>query len=226
VKKILFLSSANLTVNPRIKKELIISVNQGYDVSFVGFDSGNWSDIIDKEEIKNISAKFHYIPITRKPFFKWFISSLVEKLTQKVYVFFKKNLKINALAHSKRSFLLIKFLKKSKFKPDLIISHTFATLYPAYIYAKKLKIPFVFDIEDFHPGEIIFKDAKNEKQRRDFLMKTILPQASYITYASPLIGKYSLDLLNNYPSNKHQLINNSFFSNEFQFKENTSEKIK
>lgn len=226
MKNILFVSSANLTVNPRLKKELLLAVENGYNVFFVGLYSGNWSDEIDKNEIKSINANFNYISVTRKPFFKWFLITLIEKISQKLYFVFKNNLKLNAFAHSKRSFLLYNFLKKDKNKYDLVVGHTFATLYPTYLIAKKQNIPFIFDIEDYHPGEVISKDAKNEKKRREFLMKTILPKASYITYASPLIGEHSLKLLENYPQNKHCLINNSFSQSEFQFKENNSEKIK
>ena len=73
-KKILFISSANLTTNPRLQKELKLAVNQGYEVDFVGFFSDNWSDRVDEKIIKNINANFSYISATRKPFFKWFVS--------------------------------------------------------------------------------------------------------------------------------------------------------
>lgn len=225
-KKFLFISSANLTVNPRLLKELKLAVSLGYEVDFIGFNSENWSDKIDKEIIKNIDANFHYIPITRKAFFKWLVSSLIEKTAQKVYPFLKNNLKINAYAHSKRSFLLNNYLKKQNKKYDLIVSHVLPALYPAYIFAKRTNAKLIFDIEDYHPGEAIAADAKNEKYRREFLMQKLLPKAGFITYASPLIGKYSLKLLDNYPTDKHQLINNCFSQTEFKFKENKSGKLK
>lgn len=225
-KKILFISAANLTVNPRLLKELKFAVKLGYIVHFTGFYLGNWSDKIDRTLIKNIDANFHYISITRKPFVKWFINSVIEKTAQKIYPFFKENLKINAYAHSKRSILLNKYLKHNKNKYDLIIAHTLPTLYPAYNFAKKTNTKFIFDIEDYHPGEVISNDEKNEKARRIFLIKKLLPKASFISYASPLIGKHSLKLLDNYPENQHKLINNCFSQSEFQFAENNSGKIK
>ncbi len=223
--KILFISSANLTTNPRLAMELIFAVEQGYNVNFIGFKLGNWSDEIDKKNIQNIKADFKYIPLTRKPFFKWLISSLIEKLSQKLYPFFKHSLKINAYAHSKRSFLLCNYLKKHKKQYDLIIAHTLAALYPAYKFAKQINASFIFDVEDYHPGESIAKDAENEQNRREFLMNTLLPHATFITYASPLIGEYTLKLLKK-PIENHQLINNCFSQSEFQFKENPSGKIK
>jgi len=225
-RKLIFISKDNLTTNPRLLKELKLAVKLGYEVDFVGFNSGNWSDKIDEEIIKTIDANFHYIPITRKPFFQWFVNSIIEKISQKIYPIFKENLKINSYAHSKRSILLNKHLRKNNKKYDLIIAHTLPTLFPAYKFAKKTNTKFTFDIEDYHPGENVAKDTNNEKARREFLMKNLLPKASFITYASPLIGEHSIKLLNNYPKNKHLLINNCFSETEFQFHENNSEKIK
>ncbi len=225
-RQILFISSTNLTTNPRLLKELKLAVNQGFGIDFIGFRLRNWSDDIDKELIKNINANFYYIDITRKNFISWFLSSLIEQIAKKIQLFFSKSLKINAFAHSKRSFLLSGQMKKINKNYDLIVAHTLATLYPAYKRSKKLNIPFIFDIEDYHPGEAIGKQAESEKARRIFLMKKLLPKAAYITYASPLIGEYSLKLVKNYPENRHQLINNCFSADEFQFKQTERKKIK
>ncbi len=224
--KILFISSTNLTTNPRLFKELKFAVSQGYNVDFIGFQLGNWSDDLDKELIKDINANFHYIDTTRKNFIPWFLSSLIEQIATIIQPFFSKSLKINAFAHSKRSFLLSGRIKKINKNYDLVVAHTLATLYPAYKLSKKLNVPFIFDIEDYHPGEAIGKDAEREKASRIFLMKKLLPKADYITYASSLIGEYSLKLVKNYPGNRHQLINNCFPADEFHFKQTDSKKIK
>ena len=226
MKKILFLSKDNLTTNPRLQKELKLAIKKGYKVDFVGFYSANWSDKVDEKIRKNLNANFTYISATRKPFLKWFFSTISEKFAQKTYRFFTNNIKINAFAHNKRTILLQKFLKKNNKKYDLIVAHTLPTLFPAYILAKKQNIPFTFDIEDYHPGENISTDAKNETVRRKFIMQNFLPKASSVTYASPLIGEHSIELIENYPKNKHQLINNCFSQEEFKFYENNSEKIK
>ena len=224
-KKILFISKDNLTTNPRLLKELKLAINLGYKVDFIGFFSGNWSDKIDIGLTKNLRANFYYIPATRKPIFPWLISTIVEKIAREIYPAFKKNKKVNAYAHSKKSSLLTKYLKQINESYDLIIAHTLPSLYPAFKLAKKQNIPFIFDIEDYHPEENISFGQKNEKKRRTFLMGSILPLATYITYASPLIGKYSLERLNDYPEKQHQLINNCFLQTEFRFKENNSGKV-
>lgn len=128
---------------------------------------------------------------------------------------FRKSLVITAYASSKRSYLLQRTLKSEKTGYDLIIAHNLASLYPAFAFSKKTTTLFSFDIEDYHPGEAIHADKKNETARRKYLLENILPNCSYITYASPLIGRYSLRLLTLSYSNKHFFIANCFSEKEF-----------
>jgi len=126
-KKILFLSKDNLTSNPRLQKELKLTVEAGFEVDFIGFYSGNWSDKIDEEIIKQINANFHYISANRNSFFKWFLSSLIEKISQKIVFLFKNNFKINAFASNKRSFLLNNYLKSKMYNFNNFVTFAFQT---------------------------------------------------------------------------------------------------
>ncbi len=221
-KKLLFLSSTNLTTNPRLLKELRYAESLGYKCDFIGFDLENWSQDIDNEIIKNINSDLKYIKITRNHKKNWIISTIIEKVSQKLLFIFINSLKLNSYAHSKRSFLLLKELKNNKQKYDLIIAHTLPTLYPAYKFSRRTNTPFSFDVEDYHPGETC---SKQEKRRCEFLMKNLLPKASYVTYASPLIGEKVVELCSNKIKN-HRLINNCFSEAEFTHKDNNSPKIK
>src|ERR1035437_7774373 len=169
VKKILFLSSANLSTNPRILKEIRIAQSLNYTIKFIGFNLGGWSDKMDihlKHELSGVSVK--YISATKNPFLPWLISSIVEQLSHALYRFFSNNFKLSAYASSKRTFLLDWLLeKKMKHEQfDLIIAHTLPTLYPAQKFATRIGCKFVFDLEDYHPGELIDKDVVNERRRR------------------------------------------------------------
>lgn len=220
-KKLLFVTSANLTSNPRLLKELRYAVEQKHEVSFLGFRLGNWSDEIDKQIVKEINADFVYLSAMRKPFIKWLLSTIYERFSKLVFAIFTQNIKIAALS-DKRSLLLYDYLKKHSKTYDIIISHTLQTLYPTYKFAQNNNLKFTFDIEDYHVGETC---TNEEKRIRTLLMNKLLPKADWITYASPLIGKYSLELCN-YKVKNHTLINNCFPSDEFQFKANNSDKVK
>jgi len=230
-KHLLFLTTNNLATNPRLVKELTTAVSMRLCATVVQYKLGNWSDnkseqlkevvsgekTVVSDELRGANAKkreveFIEIDATSKRKISWLKWGILEKLAQRVYPLFKNNLFINALASSRRSLQLVNVLKKTE-KPDLIVAHNLGALYPAYLLSKKWRIPFIFDVEDYHPGEFIRHDAQNEKARREFLMKTLLPKATAISSASPLIGEYTLNLIGSHPN--HTVILNSFPQSEF-----------
>ncbi len=219
-KHILFISSVNLTTNPRILKEIKLAVQLGKEVSFIGFRLGNWSDKIEekhKEELSD-SVNLIYLDATRTNFIQWLISTLFEKLARLLYPLNKSSFFLNYLGHSKRSYILNCYLKNANLKKtDIIIAHTLGTLYPAFKYAQKNKVPFAFDVEDFHPGEKIHSDFENEKQRRIYLLEKILPKAQYVSCAAPLIASEMQDLLKASKKSEDFIftVNNTFSKNEF-----------
>ncbi len=222
-KKILFITTASLSTNPRLLKELKVASDLGYEAHLLAFRLGNWSDKADKEHLKSLNCLSTFLSATQKSFWAWLVSSLIEKFARQMHVVFRKSILFATFAHTKRSFLLISKLQQKSVLFDLISAHTLGALFPAFYMALKYKIPFIFDIEDYHPGE---KSSEAEKDRRKLLMKELLPKAAYLTYASPLIGEYSLKLLRDYPADWHQLINNCFSETEFRFHDNQSPKVK
>lgn len=209
---ILFLTTNNLASNPRLYKELTLAKNQGYRITCIQFFLGNWSDehtlLLEKELNTDNKIQFIYAYAnTKNKLFK-LLNAGLEKVAEVFYPLFNETLGLSALAITRRSFQLIKCFKKIQGRPDIVIGHNMGALYPAFVMFRKYNIPFVFDIEDYHPGEEANKDMANEKKRREFLMMNLLPKSSLITYASPLIGKASLDLIGGHRNS--QLILNGF----------------
>lgn len=216
-KSILFITTSSLSTNPRLLKEMLLAKENKFTPIFVGFSLGNWSDELDNQIIENYQLKYVYrISASKTPFLPWLLSSLIEKASKNVYTYSANNIRLASYASSKRSFLLLKFLESSELGADFIVSHNIGALYPAFVYSTSHNIPFAFDVEDYHPGEMTFSgDQVLEKLMREVLMQKLLPKASYITYASPLIGKYTLKLIGEYSSDKHILVPNTFPSHEF-----------
>lgn len=224
--KILFLTTANLTTNPRLLKELKF-FHDKYDCSFVGFRLGNWSDELDlQHQMELPTVNFQYLTATRAPFLPWLWSSVVHRFAQKIYPFSKKTVNINAYASDKRAFLLNKYLARQNGNYDLVIAHNLGALYPTWRFGSNNNIPFSFDIEDYHPGEKISKDIKNEQHRRAYLLNKLLPDAFYVSYASPLIGDKIHELMQSHKIEKYLLINNSFDATEFVQPEKIKGKLK
>jgi glycosyltransferase involved in cell wall biosynthesis len=181
---------------------------------------GNWSDKIEPEHQKQLKiVQFHYLSATRNPYLPWLWATFINNIARKAYPFFSKNLAVNAFSSDKRAFQLHSMLKKLNGKYDLVMAHNLGALYPAWSYSKKHNIPFIFDIEDYHPGEKYGGDSDHERKRRERMMKNLLPEAALVTYASPLIGVYSLKLVGEGKVKKNLLINNSFHSSEFKTKD-------
>ena len=217
-KKVLFITTANLSSNPRLLKEIKLSGALGYQASFVGFYLGGWSDEIDASIVKDIPARGIYLSALREPIWPWIKSSVIHKVCQCIWPLFKRNLLITAYARDKRSHLLHKYLKRINEKYDLLIGHNLGTLYPAWRFSKKTMTPFAFDVEDYHPGEGLREGGTSpECRRREFLMAQLLPKTKYATFASPLIMQKTLELCGKGKIKKPTLINNCFSHSEFTF---------
>lgn len=219
---ILFLTTANLATNPRLVKELDLALHSGYYTKLIMFRLGNWSD--DKtflllKDLENRYPHFDtlqdvtFLNATNENKFNWLLWGATEKLSRKLYPLFKNVRLINAAANSRRAIQMLQKAKRIEQNIDLICAHNLGALYPAYHLSKKWKRPFTFDIEDYHPGENISFDAKNEKQRRKNLMKWLLPKANALSFASPLIQEYTLNLIGGHKN--HQVILNGFPQEEF-----------
>jgi glycosyltransferase involved in cell wall biosynthesis len=213
-KKVLFILSGNLSTTPRAVKAILLAQEDSSCEIVLVSRSEKWKkkdlDLIAKHQLK-----VNILNLGRTPFLPWFKATILEKFSVFIFPIIRNNIHINANASNKSSIILWRYLKGIDFSNfDLIIGHGGGALYPSWRLSQKYGIPFIFDVEDYHPGESIKVDAIHEKSRRELLMKSLLPEAVAITSASKLIGKYTLDLIGGHPL--HQVVLNSFLQSEFQ----------
>ncbi|MBX9782826.1 MAG: hypothetical protein K2X48_05945 [Chitinophagaceae bacterium] len=209
--KILFITSNNLSTNPRLVKELRLAQQNGYQSTVILFQLGNWSDRLDAELQSGFSTvNFIRLSATRNPFLPWLFSSVLEKL----YRTLPRNLlsvSMLSISVGKRSFLLQEAIKKIPDDFHWVIAHNPAAFYPALQASQRTRARLGIDVEDYHPGE-----AKSDKMAESvrLLMKTVLTKANYCSYAAPLIMK---EVHNDFPALKGQQITllNGFESSEF-----------
>lgn len=212
-KKILFITTANLSTNPRLLKEVLFLQKQNISAEVLAFELGNWYDKNDRSIVGEYGLNVRYLPAHRKSFFPWLRSTFIHKLAKKVWNG-HTGLPTTAYASNKRTYLLQKALQHYSSAYDFVIAHNLGALFPAYQFAKMYSIPFAFDVEDYHPGEIIEDDDFNEKSRRLKLMVSILPQCKYVSFASPLI-EMAMKKKVNLVEKSCIHISNSFFADEF-----------
>jgi len=208
---ILFVTSSCLATNPRLVKNYLFQRSCGHTCKIIGFQFGNWSDGMNYELIKRYDIDCILIPPTKEIYWKTIVAFGVQKICSMVYKLMP-SLAFVAYASDKKAYLLNKWLQNESFKADAIEGHNLPALYPAFKFSKKWNIPFGFDVEDYHPGEFISNAA--EKNRRVSLFKRILPHASFITAASPLIAQ-KVDELIMISKPKSITINNAFNSCDF-----------
>jgi len=206
LKKILFLSTLSFATNPRLVKEIELALQSGFSVTVVCFEFNNLTKQLNDEIKSRIVPKINYqgIPGNRSPLLPWLISSLLFSLSNIGLFFFPDNEYLYALRSNKRSWQLQQALKKLKKVFNLVVAHNPGSFYPAMTFAKKNKIHYGIDIEDYHPGE------SNTPARTAIYKKLnniALPDADYITAASPLILEFSQTDLPVTLKCKHVLLN-------------------
>jgi hypothetical protein len=186
MKRILFLTSTNLAANPRLVKELRLAKENGFSCSVIQFILGNWSDDMTKQmEASFSNVEFVHISALRKPFFPWFLSSVLSR----IYSMLPASLlsaRMLSIATGKRSLLILRALRQLRGKFDWVVAHNPATFYPAMSYSRSTGARLGIDVEDYHPGECT--DPRQAGQLRE-MMCQVLPGADYVSAASPLILK-------------------------------------
>ena len=210
--KMLFITSTNLSTNPRLVKEITLASQMGFGGTVLQFYFDNWSDAPTKKlELQFPAFSFVSIPTTRKNIYNWLVSSFIEKFYRLLPLSFLsvKNLSFSI---SKRSFLLLSAKKKLSNHYDWVIAHNPASFLPAYFHASHFNAKLGLDVEDYHPGE---GNNPVMTQRLLRLFKETLPRANYCSYASDQIRE-QLQSQINISNQNHFTIINSFYSSEFK----------
>ena len=183
--KILYVLCGNLSTTPRALQSAKAACASGYTVKIIGINrDASWLKI--DEQLAG-SNKFEYeaVSINRKAFFTWLLTSFIHRICFYLEKIFVKSVMIKAYASSKENYMLWQRLKRETCDFNLVIGHSAHSLFPVWQYSRKHNIPFAFDVEDYHPGQMINK----VDELQAFLLRRLLPLAYYSTYASPLIGR-------------------------------------
>ena len=216
-KKILYILSGNLSHTPRALKSIKINSEQNY-CDIIAINRGEPWGKMDSHLLENLSIKYTTISLKRQKDLKnWLNSKILELISKFLYIINIRSIKSIGFASNRSSILLVTAFYKIKGKYDLIIGHSSGAILPSWVLAKKLQIPYIIDVEDYYPGEQDKIISLNEKSRREFLLKKLLPDALFVTVASPLIGERIKNLVGNQNLKNIAVINNCFPSSEFEF---------
>lgn len=226
-KRILFLLSGNISTTPRAQKVFEYFYRNGIDVDFVLFNRKDSWRQLDEKYLSAFKCRHIYLPFSKKEsIVNAVISECLNIIGEKLPVF---GINSDAWASSKINGTI--YLNKNKIingeHYNAVIGFS-SMLWAAWYLARKMKVPFGFDMEDYHPLENIYHRYKDrEIHRRERIFRMLLPQAAFVSYASPLIKWKSDELLaeNNCSVKTGMVINNTFLSSEFQFTESHDGKV-
>ncbi len=217
-RNILFVTTANLAMKPRLVKELKEARLIFNEVSVIAFKINNQTDEIHTKLCEELGIKHKELIATRDNFIPWLLVSIIHKVCVYIWPVFKKSLLVSAFASNKRTIqLILYFLYSKKKNINLVNGRNTATLFPLWLLHKYYNISVIFDVEDYHPGEnVSWTNPFHERVRREFLIQHILPKAEFASCAGLPIMNQVKSLLKN-ESFKTMNINNTFPSKEFKF---------
>jgi glycosyltransferase involved in cell wall biosynthesis len=185
-KKIILITSTQLSLNPRLVKEADALSGAGYDITVLHAYWNKWGAEFDKELV--IRKKWKAICIGGDPEQKRAIFFLSRVIYNAALIINRKfSIKVlTDIAITRSSFFLKRAAKK--YNADLYIGHNPGAL-PATVKAAKTNKKLCgFDAEDYHRNEL-----SNDSNHPDVILKTGLeehyfPQLDYLSTSSPSIA--------------------------------------
>ena len=198
MKRILFITTSQPSINPRLRKSADALANAGHRVHVLYAYRTDWATVAD-EKILRVSKwtgkRVGGSPTMQKHLFFW--SRLIRKLWELL-----GNVE---RAHCRSYGAYIR--EGVKWDPDMIIGHNPGALGPLTELGARLNVPILFDAEDFHRGEIDPEVQSNQSKDVAKLEHACMPKLTAATGASPLIVKAYEQL---FPEISWTTVNNAF----------------
>jgi len=187
-KKIVFITSSQLSANPRLVKEAKALSIRGCNVTIIHQFLTDWATIADREILKNNFWKVIQVggsPTSNKLlyFFSRFRYRMIIMLARKIPI----NKYIAELAIGRCSKFLASEAKLHE--ADLYIAHNLGALPAAYKAAKKYNGKLGFDAEDFHRHESADNLSDFYVQAKIIIEDFYLKHLNYFSTSSELIAK-------------------------------------
>ncbi len=205
INRIVLVTSAQPSANPRLIKEVMILHSQGFQLTVIWCPLSIWADSFDQElfikypDIKWVKAGYHF----RLQKFGF----LYARIRQKIWHFVFKLIGSRFDAPIKSLVLYSQELNSLalKHKADLYIGHNLGALPAIFSASKYYNAKSIFDFEDYHRGEL--KDFSIQTNKIKLIESKYIPFVSAITAASPAIAQaYSIE----FPNKSISTINNCF----------------
>ena len=200
--KICLVSPGHVASNPRLVKEADALYDAGYQVRVVAGDYMAEVRLLDQTIFSRSSWSWVTVGLGTK--FTYILGKIKQKLAQIIAsIGWIPNLSWAIWGHYPLSKRLGQVAAAEA--ADLYIAHCLAALPAAAWAAKKHHAKLGFDAEDFHIGELAdIPENQTEIRIRDYLERTLLPNCSHLTAASPKIAE---EYYKRYGIKMHSILN-------------------
>lgn len=223
-KRICFITTAHLSSNPRLVKEVSSAVSAGHTVSVIYNQYAiNWNRF--DAEIMERFPDVNWIGLDwigtgiRSWVFKYY-SGALQKTSRFLFSFLKIGVVLK-LAANRNFYLQLSLARRER--ADIYIGHTLGTLPVVVEAAEANKSLSGFDAEDFHRNEMTDDTASINYLLPKLIEDRYIPRVSYLSTASPLISRAYGEL---YPTQQPLTINNTFSVDFLQMPSNHRETLK
>lgn len=196
MKKILYITTSQLSLNPRLRKSADALSRAGHKVHVLYFHLRPWADEVD--ELYLTEGLWTAERVGGHPKHqRWHY--LISRIQRKLNEWVGRDEK----AFCRSSSEIVKRAKQ--WQPDLVIGHNPGSLTPLTRLQLSLNIPTLFDAEDYHRGELS-NDLRKSKKIGE-LEDRLIPFVTALTAASPLIAEKYQNL---FPQKQITTIGNAF----------------
>ncbi|MEO6348088.1 MAG: hypothetical protein ABIO60_09300 [Aquaticitalea sp.] len=226
MQSILFITTSSLATNPRLVKEFEFLKKKFHCIVFC-FEHDDWSKPISKS-IMDRNKQVEFVVINRhQQIIATLVSKIIHRSARILNPLFKSSNWICAFASNDKTpqlfFKLFNLPKKQQL--GRIVAHNLGSFFPATYLAQQKRQKLQLDIEDFHPGEALYFNKKQEQQNRLQIMQNSFDSADVITYASKGI-QIACEKRFLIPKNtKRGVIINAFESDDFMKPMNSESSI-
>jgi len=181
--KIVFITSGQPALNPRLVKEADALTATGYQVTVIYQYWNDWGTEMDRQLLPSRKWKAVHVGGSPKGKKALYLATRIQHKTAKTLVkWFGLKHKLAERAAGRCVFLLLKEALRQQ--AGLYIAHNLAALPVAVLAAKKNKVKCGFDAEDFHRNEISNDPNDPDVRLKTFLEEKYIPKTNYLTASS------------------------------------------
>jgi len=196
--RLLYITTSQPSINPRLRKSADSLATAGYKVHVVYAYRTDWATVEDEKILRDSKWTGERVggsPKMQKHLFFW------SRLNRKLWEFLGNVRRSHCRSYGA-------YIREGiKWKPDIIIGHNPGALGPLAELGERLKVPILFDAEDFHRGESAPEIQSRQSKDVAKLEQVCIPKLNAATGASPLIVKAYEQL---FPQISWTTVNNAF----------------